>query len=123
MESKLNAEAVERIAALCHGEGIEVDGVAHKMQFDPAKIAEHMPTINEMLAELPDEFHLSKGGGWSFLNLCQDRHGNQWTGMHSTMEKLCGLAIAGGVGRWMMPREMWDVLPGGMPYVAFGPSQ
>lgn len=74
--------------------------------------------IGELLAELPDEFQASKGGGWSFLNACMTKDGVQWTGMHSTMDKLFMLGIAAGRARWLLPRDMWGVLPGGMPYVS-----
>jgi hypothetical protein len=71
-----------------------------------------------MLSDLPDEFQASGGGGWSFLNACMTKTGEQWTGMHPTMDKLFMLGIAAGKARWLMPRDMWSVLPGGMPYVS-----
>jgi hypothetical protein len=59
----------------------------------------------------------SGGGGWSFLNFCQDRHGTLWTGMHQTCEELIVLGIGLGMVKWCLPRGMWDALPGGMPYL------
>jgi hypothetical protein len=72
--------------------------------------------IRAMLAELPDQYRKSGGGGWSFLNACDDRHGTQWTGFHRTMEHLFMLGLAIGAVTLLMPRELWDALPGGMPY-------
>ena len=73
-----------------------------------------------MLVELPNEFmeeSAGGGGGWSFLNTCYDKNGDQWTGMHLTMEQLFQLGIAAGVASYVMPRQMWAVFPGGMPYI------
>jgi hypothetical protein len=36
--------------------------------------------------------------------------------MHATMEQLILLGVGIGKVKSLMPREMWDVLPGGMPY-------
>jgi hypothetical protein len=69
-----------------------------------------------MLAELPDMFKESGGGGWSFLNACDDRHGNQWTGLHQRMEQLFQLGIGIDKVECQLPREVWPALPGGMPY-------
>jgi hypothetical protein len=98
--------------------GHSVRGIVHTFAFDPEKIAQSKPAIVALLAELPDEFHASRGGGWSFLNACQDRHGNQWTDYHLQMEALFCLGIAAGLARWQLPRDLWEALPGGMPYVS-----
>jgi len=65
---------------------------------------------------LPDEFHTGKGGGWSFLDACNDRNGAQWTSLHRTMDQLVCLGHAIGAVSFCLPREMWKILPGGMPY-------
>ena len=70
-----------------------------------------------MLAQPPEEFGEDTGGGWSFLNSCNDRSGRQWTGLHLTMEQLWCLGIAVGRARYTLPRDFWEVLPGGMPYL------
>ena len=69
-----------------------------------------------MLGELPDEFHQVGGGGWSFLNACNNRHGELWTGEHRIMELLVMLGIGIGRVRFVMPRDLWSEMPGGMPY-------
>jgi hypothetical protein len=93
---------------------VKAEGITARMGFHPARLNSHKDDIKEMLALLPIEF--SEGGGWSFLNLCNDRNGSLWTGDHAIMETLCVLAIATGLGQWTMPKEMWSVLPGQMPY-------
>jgi len=101
------------------GDAMVIDGITSKWGLHPGRVTEHKAEITEWLREIGDEFHMSKGGGWSFLNLCNDKHGNQWTGLHRIMELLCVLAIATKQGKWLMPREMWAVFPGGVPYVGF----
>ena len=66
---------------------------------------------------LPHQFRKSAGGGWSFLNACNQEDGEQWTGLHQRMDQLFAMAIGLGLAKWCLPRAMWDVFPGGMPYV------
>lgn len=120
---KDKAEKVRELVEACLNgkeEGaVLVDGVVRKFGFSPEKIAEHKEEIRALLDDMPDEFQMGKGGGWSFLNLCNDRSGEQWTGLHQTMEELVALGQAAGMAKYLMPRDMWAVLPGGMPYVGF----
>lgn len=116
MTKKLTAQNVEQLFAECTcPDGESVEGVVIRINL---KTSGREVEIGELLSQLPDEFHIDKGGGWSFLNACNDRDGEQWTGFHATMEKLLMLGIASGQARILLPREMWDVLPGGMPYFA-----
>jgi len=99
--------------------GMEVTrGIMTMVAFHQGRIADSKPAIIEMVKQLPDEFHKGKGGGMSFLSMCVDKDGTQW-GEHPTMDQLVILALAAGVGQYCMPREMWSILPGGMPYVVF----
>src|SRR6266478_9589436 len=97
---------------------VRVEGVLHTFALHPGRLKQHEAAIVEVLTGLPEQFYAHKGGGWSFLNLCMDAEGQQW-GEHVNMEQLCVLAIATNHGRWQMPREMWKILPGQMPYVQF----
>ena len=115
MTTKLTAENVERLFAQCaNGDGPATEGIMGSVALD---VTGHKEVIGAMLAELPDEFQRNGGGGWSFLNACMTRSGEQWTGMHQTMDKLFMLGIAAGQAGWLLPRDMWPALPGGMPYV------
>jgi hypothetical protein len=118
--ARLSAERVETVFADCLApsaeDGVTVQGVVRTVAFDPAQIQARAGDIAAMLAELPDQFRKSGGGGWSFLNACEDRHGTLWTGMHQRMEELFMLGLAAGQVTELMPRELWDALPGGMPY-------
>jgi hypothetical protein len=102
--------------AATEADGKLIDGVVSSAAFDQAKVDARRDEIAALLAELPGQFRKSGGGGWSFLNACQDRHGNQWTGEHRSMEQLFMLGMAAGLVTLQLPRALWDALPGGMPY-------
>ena len=98
------------------GNRVSVEGIAHAVDFSSERLKSHKTEIEAMLEELPGQFKKSDGGGWSFLNACNDKHGNQWTGLHLRMEQLFQLGIGIGKVECPLPREMWDFFPGGMPY-------
>lgn len=121
---ELTAQNVENVFKAClfkENENIEnstiVDGITTKCSFNSKHIEENKSNIENMLAQLPDEFKKQNGGGWSFLNLCNNNKGEQWTGFHFRMEQLICLGMAIKKVKYLMPREMWNMLPGGMPYL------
>lgn len=121
---KLNAETVHSTFLEClfkDGESTENhkigEAVQMKVGFNPERLKEKESLIDELLKELPIEFQKSCGGGMSFLNMCNDKEGNQWADMHKTMDELVALGMATGKLSFLMPKEMWSVLPGGMPYL------
>ena len=121
--SILTSEKVEQIFLDClfrEGEDtsnhIAAEGIVSTVGFNPARLESHRAEIEALLDELPDEFKQSSGGGMSFLNACNDKHGDQWTGLHQRMEQLFQLGMAIKKVRSLMPRSMWSALPGGMPY-------
>lgn len=97
-------------------EYVPAPGITTNIGFHPERIASYRSEIIKMLDELPDEFHEASGGGMSFLNACNNKYGEQWTGMHQTMERLFQLGIAIGKVSCLTSREMWAASPGGMPY-------
>lgn len=120
---KLTAEKVEEIFEKClfqEGEDtskhVLAKGLVVNVGFHPGRLEASKNEIVELLDELPDSFKESGGGGMSFLAACDDKHGNQWTGEHRTMEQLFLLGI--GIGKVVspLPRDMWGILPGGVPY-------
>lgn len=96
------------------GDGIRLERICFR-----ASLEDHRAELIEMLKEIPPGFHKGKGGGWSFLNFCDRNDGSQWTGLHMVMEQLFAMASALGMAHLLMPRDLWDVLPGGMPYIVF----
>lgn len=95
---------------------VKAEGITTNVGFHPERLNGHKAEIEAMLDELADDFKKSGGGGMSFLNACNDKHGNQWTGLHQRMEQLFQLGIGVGKAELLLPREMWGALPDGMPY-------
>ena len=96
---------------------VVVQGIVRSYVFRRDRIEEQDGRIGAMLAQLPDSFMETKGGGWSFLNACIRQDNQQWADLHTDMEALFALGIAANKARWCFPREMWSALYGGMPYV------
>lgn len=97
------------------------EGVITKFGFHPSRLESHRIEIGELLAELPEQFQQSKGGGWSFLNACMTKDDDQW-GEHRDIDQLLCLGIAIDQAKILMSREMWSAFPGGMPYFSVNPS-
>lgn len=122
-KTKLTAENVEKVFNEClfkDGEPTDNhkvgEGIRINIGFHPDRLKSAEPAIEEMLGCLHDNFRKSIGGGWSFLQMCEDKDGNQWAD-HQTMEKLVCLGTATGKMSFMLPRAFWMTLPGGMPYL------
>lgn len=129
MKMKLTADNVMKVAAEClftHDEfpegadvpadAVEVEGIICRYAFHPGRLEANRANVAGMLDQLDSAFKSDGGGGMSFLNACVDKDGNHWA-EHPTMGMLFGLAIGLGLARYSLPREMWSVLPGGVPYI------
>ena len=92
---------------------VVVYGVTANFGLHPDRLKGYTKEISEMIDELPAKFKQ----GWSFLNMCNDKNDVQWTGMHQVMESLMVLGMAIGRIKYCVPKEMWDMFPGGMPYI------
>ena len=120
---KLNAENVTRIFEKCLAEKnlttekVCVKGILTIVEFDQEKLENHKSEIMDMVFSLPDCFKKNKGGGMSFLGMCDDKEGHLWTGDHAVMEQLLLLGLAVKAMTYCLPRSMWSILPAGMPYV------
>lgn len=119
---ELTAENVNKVFRDClspflHDESVIIEGIVHKHAFEQIKLEENRDRINALLEQLPENFKEDVGGGWSFLNACQDRAGTLW-GQHPDMDRLFSLGIGIGRVKYLMPREFWNSLPGGVPYLA-----
>lgn len=90
-------------------------GVMGGFCFLTSKLNENLADIESMLKDLPPEFMKSSGGGMSFLNACMTKDGEHWA-EHPTIEELICLGMGVKLVEFVMPREMWSILPGGMPY-------
>lgn len=120
---KINPQRVEDIFLGClfldgedRKEFVPAEGITCNVAFHPGRLAGHKEEISAMLEDLPDDFKKTGGGGMSFLSAGQDRHGNPWTDLHQRMEQLMQLGVGIGKVECLLPRSMWDALPGGVPY-------
>lgn len=118
----LNAAAVEEVFLSClfrEGEdvsnAVQAEGVISTFGFHPERLNNSRTAIQALLAELPLPFREGEGGGWSFLQACETKNGDLW-GEHRNIEQLMTLGLATGDVEYLMPREMWSALPGGVPY-------
>lgn len=96
-------------------DAIIVEGIMNTFAFHPNRLETHRGELRRILCGFPDEFYIDGGGGWSFLNFCMTKDGDQW-GEHYNMEQLMCLGIALRLVKYNMDRSFWNVMPGGMPY-------
>ncbi len=96
---------------------IVAPGILNDYVFDPARLDERHEDVHALLLQLPEQFQVEHGGGWSFLNMCVRADGEQWTGLHAEQEALMCLGAAAG---WLIvqPRHQWKMMYGEMPYVS-----
>lgn len=122
----LTADKVKEVLSKCFFTKAEVEagitqalpapGIRMMVGFHPGRIEENQGVIKALLDQLPDTFQEKKGGGMSFLNACEDKHGTQW-GEHVNIDELMMLGLAAGWLTIPLPRAMWRAFRGGMPYL------
>ncbi len=101
-------------------DAVIVQGIIGQYGFHEGRLKQSRPEVLKIINEVvTDNYIKGSGGGYTFLALCEDRKGNQWTGEHRSMEALLVLAIGLGLGGYCLPREFWSSLPGEMPYIWF----
>lgn len=120
---QLTSENVERVFKDCLAEQQEgaqvIHGVKLKVAFDRSKVSANRDNILSMLSLLPEPFQVGRGGGWSFLNICVDHDSRQWTDLHQTCDMLVCMGLAIGAVKFCFnQRELWQMFPGGMPYLS-----
>lgn len=92
---------------------VKVEGITSMFGLHSKRLEEKRELVTALLAELPEKFK----EGYTFLNFCTTKEGEQWTGEHRVCEQLIVMAIGLELIEYCMPREMWAVLPGGVPYL------
>lgn len=90
---------------------VPVEGITREFIFDVGRLEENRAAILEQIDALPWEF----ANGWSFLNACINKNGDQW-GEHYNVEELMVLGIAIDKIEICLPKQFWAILPGGVPY-------
>ena len=92
---------------------VKVEGIISMFRLHPQRLEEKRELVTALLAELPEKFK----EGYTSLNFCTTKDGEQWTGEHRVCEQLIVMAIGLNLMEYCMPRKMWAVLPGGVPYI------
>ena len=92
---------------------VTIEGLTDTFELHPQRLEEKRELVTALLAQLPPEFK----EGWSFLNLCVTKDGKQWTDLHRVCEQLVVMAIGLGLMKYLFPRHIWTLLPGGVPYL------
>lgn len=106
-------------------EAVIVKGITKHIGFQPTRLEEKREAVKQWILGLHPNFLSTKdggGGGWTFLNMCNDKNDVQWTDFHQVMEELTLMAMGLEMAEFQLPREVWSSLPGGVPYIAFYPN-
>ncbi len=100
-------------------DAVFVEGLTSKFVFSREKLEAHRDEYIQLAqGYLSDGFKKTGGGGCSFLALPFDKNDEQQCEQPTAQEFLV-LGIGLGLAEYCMPRELWMIFPGGMPYVAF----
>lgn len=91
-----------------------VEGIVRNYGFHPDRLKAKALRLKEIIQELNPSFY----EGWSFLNLPFDKDGAQW-GEQPDAEMLYCLCAGNDLAKYCFSRDMWDALPGGVPYIIF----
>lgn len=93
----------------------EVNGVQLHLGLHPERLEATREEVSGMLKQLP--VTLDSVEGISFLEICTDKDGNLWTGMHKTCDELVTLGVGLDLLEFTMAKELWVICPGGLPMV------
>lgn len=87
------------------------------VKFDKARLHARRGDIRRILEEVVQpEFRAEAGGGWTFSRFHIKRDGKVWAGPEETLFMLY-LAMGLTYAKYVYPREMWETLPLGLPYI------
>ena len=127
---KLTTKNVTDIFTAClfkEGENTEnkvlAEGVTTTANFNSLRLEQKKDSIINLLDQLPEKFMAGKGGGYSFLMMCMDKSDVQWTGLHSVQDQLVCLGLAIERVHFLFPRDWWQYMYGGVPYLTVIPSE
>lgn len=94
---------------------VVVKGLIHDFGFHPERLEARREDVKSMLLQLPNDFMKSGGQGASFFGACMTKDGELW-GQHRDIELLLCLGLGLKLAKFVFGRDMWQCLPGGMPY-------
>lgn len=87
-------------------------GIVNSIGFHKERLQSHKKDIKSFLNNLNPKF----SEGLSFIEMPMDKDGNQW-GEQRSAEQLMLLGYGLGYVSYPLPRNLWRVLPGGVPFV------
>lgn len=90
------------------------EGVIRNAWLKEVKVQEHLQDIKDFLSQLADSFRGTLGD--TFLKMPFRLDGEQW-GEHADAESLLILGEVSQLITLPYPRDKWDTLPGGVPYI------
>lgn len=93
---------------------VKCEGVIIGAGLMKARLETYRDEVKGFLNQLPDKFH---DKGESFLAACADEKGNQWTGMHKSVDELFVLGIGLGFVTLLGKGKLALMMPGGLPYI------
>ena len=99
-------------------DAVTVKGIMKHLGFHPGRLESYREEVVGFINELNPAFLEDTGGGWTFLNLPMDKNDVQW-GEQIHADELLILAMGLKLADFLMSRDLWVGLPGGMPYVVF----
>lgn len=103
-------------------DAVIVEGVVNKFGFHPERLESYRDQVREWLNALDDKFRADGGGGWSFMRMPFDEKERQW-GEQRTADFLLCMAIGLDLAKFAAPREVWQSLPGSVPYIVTFPQE
>ena len=96
-------------------DALRIEGVVRDFALHPGRVEEKRADVltlfATMLGDAAESYHRKGGGGQSFLDF-----GGR-VGSHQEAESLLVIGIALGIAGYCAPKELWRILPGGLPYV------
>ena len=95
---------------------VKVEAVADTYGFSQANLETVKDNIIELLMQLSESFFKGIGDGDSFSNAVRNDRGIVWTKSQVEVDQLLALGLGIGMITYSLPRDMWAILPGGMPY-------
>ena len=99
-----------------------VEGTLQNFAFNRSALEGFRSEIISMLNQLPDSFMDDGGMGISLMQMVATKDDELW-GEQYTADELFVLAKGLGLAKFTLPREMWQILPGAMPYITVSRSE
>lgn len=119
-ENEQAAEKFDELTKFAKENGvIIVQSCLMSYAFVAERIESHRSELQDIIKELPTQFLSTGGGGWTFLNLPTDASGEQWGEQWQADLLFSACKALNLAGFCVEDREIWQAMPGGLPYVYF----